>query len=225
MRSIVIIKKTGVVETKNVKEINFDAVYKYASLKKADNFERRHTWKTKKSGYVHMYAKDSGRSNTINKYELPPPVDTPLYYGTICLIKTSGKHQKVDDVIDYTEDAWEKDYESLMGGFEDLGEEDSYESDELENYPKECLTKEGYLKDGFIVENSEDSDEDNDIDELSDEEEGEYEEYSEEDDGDGDNYDSEHGSNNYNGDNEYESDISELDTDELTEEEYSSDDE
>jgi hypothetical protein len=52
---------------------------------------------------------------------------------------------------------WNKIYEKLFGGFEDLvatAKEDEEEEDELENVPKEKKTKHGYLKDGFVVDSS-----------------------------------------------------------------------
>jgi hypothetical protein len=52
---------------------------------------------------------------------------------------------------------WNKLYEKLFGGFEDLSataEEDENEIDELANVPKEKKTKQGYLKDGFVVDSS-----------------------------------------------------------------------
>ena len=52
---------------------------------------------------------------------------------------------------------WEKIYEKLFGGFEDLGvtaAEDDNEEDELANVPKHKKTKNGYLKDGFVVDSS-----------------------------------------------------------------------
>jgi hypothetical protein len=52
---------------------------------------------------------------------------------------------------------WEKIYEKLFGGFEDIGTtaaEDDNEEDELENVPKHKKTKNGYLKDGFVVDSS-----------------------------------------------------------------------
>ena len=52
---------------------------------------------------------------------------------------------------------WEKIYEKLFGGFEDIGKnaaEDDNEEDELENVPKHKKTKNGYLKDGFVVDSS-----------------------------------------------------------------------
>jgi hypothetical protein len=52
---------------------------------------------------------------------------------------------------------WDKIYEKLFGGFEDLAVtavEDENEVDELANVPKEKKTKQGYLKDGFVVDSS-----------------------------------------------------------------------
>jgi hypothetical protein len=52
---------------------------------------------------------------------------------------------------------WEKIYEKLFGGFEDISAtavEDDNEEDELENVPKHKKTKNGYLKDGFVVDSS-----------------------------------------------------------------------
>ena len=78
---------------------------------------------------------------------------------------------------------WNKIYEKLFGGFEDLAataEEDENEVDELANVPKEKKTKQGYLKDGFVVDSSDTEenemsessteDEDEDDDEVTEEE-------------------------------------------------------
>jgi ribonuclease E len=62
---------------------------------------------------------------------------------------------------------WEKIYEKLFGGFEDLAStaiEDENEIDELENVPKEKKTKQGYLKDGFVIDSDGDDDDDDDDD-------------------------------------------------------------
>jgi hypothetical protein len=71
---------------------------------------------------------------------------------------------------------WNKIYEKLFGGFEDLAAtalEDEAEVDELANVPKEKKTKQGYLKDGFVVDSSdtEEHTEDSDDAESSEEEE------------------------------------------------------
>ena len=57
---------------------------------------------------------------------------------------------------------WNKIYEKLFGGFEDLvatAAEDEEEEDELAKVPKEKKTKHGYLKDGFVVDSSSDAEE------------------------------------------------------------------
>ena len=158
MQTVVLIKKNGTIVEKRVKSFAFEHVYKYTGTKSSNGFQHLHTWKIKKGNFVHIFGKREGRSNNINKMELPPPIDTPIFYGTLCLVK-SGSKKRVDvsDVTSYSAEQWNKDYETLFGGFEDIGAEDSYESDELENYPKEALTKEGYLKDGFIIEGDEDN--------------------------------------------------------------------
>ena len=71
-----------------------------------------------------------------------------------------------DDVImlnveDITLELWEKIYEKLFGGFEDLSSsalEDEEEKDELEFVAKEHKTKQGYLKDGFVVDSDAEED-------------------------------------------------------------------
>ena len=130
-----------------------------------------------------MYAKTTGRANSENKYEFPPPVDNELYFGSVALLAFSQD----DEILDLYSETWEKIYEDLYGGFEDLGEEDSSEEDELEDVPDEFKTKEGYLKDGFVVPDDnnledvmEDSEQDNELiieyDGECDEDEDEYDE-------------------------------------------------
>jgi hypothetical protein len=81
---------------------------------------------------------------------------------------------------------WDKIYEKLFGGFEDLSataKEDEEEEDELQNVPSNKKTKDGYLKDGFVVDSSDGDDEDkisstdesDDIDESYDEDTDEQE--------------------------------------------------
>ena len=79
---------------------------------------------------------------------------------------------------------WEKMYEKLFGGFEDLtttAAEDENEEDELENVPKNKKTKHGYLKDGFVVDSSDGDEEEEEDDEDEEEEEAESESNGEED--------------------------------------------
>ena len=155
--------------------VNSDQYYKKCKLRSVKDFDYRHSWKIKEEGedrYLSIFAKNNGRANTENKCELPPPLDNQLYFGTMLVVKHTeeGKYD-MDDLIELTVENWEKHYNKLYGGFEDLGEEDSYSSEE--SIDPELLTKEGYSKeDGFVVE----SDEEIIDDEGNEDEEDEVEE-------------------------------------------------
>jgi hypothetical protein len=156
MVNIVLIEKTG-----DLKECKFnvekDELYKKCKFKKSDGFELRHSWQTKKSKYsftsVSLYARDTGKANTENKYDLPPPIDNILYFGCITLVAKNEEGEYVDLSVE----EWTTFYEDLFGGFENLADtakEDEEEEDELANVPAEMKTKSGYLKDDFIVEDN-----------------------------------------------------------------------
>ena len=188
MVTIVLVEKTG--ELKSCKYANdTDELYKKCKFKKMDGFELRHSWKTKKQKYtfnmVSLYARDTGKANTENKYDFPPPVDSVLYFGCCCLVA----YDVDNNIVDLSIDMWEKFYEDLFGGFENLADtakEDEEEEDELENIPAEMKTKSGYLKDGFVVDDnvidgkttSDGSVEEDEWDDTSSELELEFEEYS-----------------------------------------------
>ena len=156
MVNIVLIEKTG--DLKECKyNVEKDELYKKCKFKKSDGFELRHSWKTKKSKYsftsVSLYARDVGKANTENKYDLPPPIDNILYFGCIAIVAKDEE----DEYLDLSVEEWEKFYEDLFGGFENLADtakEDEEEEDELANVPAEMKTKSGYLKDDFVVEDS-----------------------------------------------------------------------
>ena len=100
-----------------------------------------------------MYSKNTGRANTENKYELPPPVDSDLYFGKLVVIRHSEQNPTVENCLDFTFEEWKTIYEKLMGGFEDL--DDNEEESEEEYVDPENLTEQGYEKDGFVVEDGE----------------------------------------------------------------------
>lgn len=156
MVSIVIVEKNG--DLKSTKYVpGTDELYKKCKFKKGDGFELRTTWKVKKDKYnfnfVSVYARDSGKANTENKYDFPPPVDNVLYFGCCALVAHNGE----DEYVDIDVDVWTKVYEDLFGGFENLADtatEDANEEDELEHIAAELKTKSGYLKDGFVVDDN-----------------------------------------------------------------------
>ena len=167
MVKVIIVDKGCTLKSSDVKDFNKDMLFKKCNFRKNDNFSKRSTWKMD-DYFVSLYAKDKGRTNSENKYDLPPPVDKDLYYGTLLLVKHCYQELTNETVEDFKLEEWNKLYEKLFGGFEDLGEEDSYS--EEEEIPEHLQTKQGYSKeDGFVV--SDDDVEDDDYVPNEDEEE------------------------------------------------------
>jgi len=174
--NIIIVEKTGILKSLAIKEFKEDELFKKCGFKKAEDFVKQHEWNMKTEGkkfILQVFAKTEGRPNSENKYDFPPPIDTKLFFGNCAIV---AKVRNDDGTIKFTNlslDMWEKMYEKLFGGFEDLTTgvaEDENEEDELENVAKHKKTKSGYLKDGFVVDSS-DGDEDEEDDEEDDEDE------------------------------------------------------
>ena len=159
MTSILIVEKGGNIKALSVKDYQEDDLFKKCGFKKADGFSKQTAWTIKMSGskyIVSVYGKTEGKANGENKYDFPPPIDNVLFFGSCALVcqKVEGA---TTPMYNLTLDLWEKMYEKLFGGFEDLTAtcaEDDAEIDELENIPSEKKTKQGYLKDGFVVDSS-----------------------------------------------------------------------
>jgi hypothetical protein len=165
--SIVIVEKSGELKSLTIKDFKEEELYKKCGFKKAEDFVKQTEWKLKTDGkkwLVAVYGKTDGRANSENKYDFPPPIDTKLFFGSCAIV---AKVKNTDNQLIYTHltlELWEKFYEKLFGGFEDLAataKEDEEEEDELANVPKEKKTKDGYLKDGFVI--SSDSEEEEDL--------------------------------------------------------------
>ena len=78
---------------------------------------------------------------------------------------------------DLTIEEWEKAYEKLYGGFENLDvmiKDDENEEDELDDISDSEKTKSGYLKDGFVVSTSDDA---SDSDSFTDDDDVQEEQY------------------------------------------------
>lgn len=162
--NVIIVEKTGVLKILAIKEFKEEDLFKKCGFKKSEDFNKQTEWNVKcesKKYLISVYAKVDGRANSENKYDFPPPIDTKLFFGN-CVILAKVKNDEGKHV--YTNlslELWEKIYEKLFGGFEDLAStaiEDENEIDELENIPKDKKTKQGYLKDGFVVDSDGDDD-------------------------------------------------------------------
>lgn len=142
---IIIIKKNTDLQEKNVKTINQNEIYKLLNYKNDNDFYKLHTFNDK----YEIYGKRDGKANTENKYEFPPPIDKELYFGNLCILK-----KEEDNYVDLSIDEWNKIYEKLFGGFEDLDVEE-VRSVDSEEYETDELTEQGYLKDNFVVDDDE----------------------------------------------------------------------
>jgi hypothetical protein len=165
--TILIVEKSGNIKEQNIKFDEND-LYKKAGHSSQTGFKCYAEWNIEdlddKSYNISVYGKITGRANSENKYEFPPPIDNTLFFGNCIIVNKSN-----NTPVSITCDEWDNIYEYLYGGFEDLGDEDSDEDeDDDEGIP---LTKQGYAKDGFIVEDNEDEEEDDEYQDEDDEEE------------------------------------------------------
>lgn len=175
MTSIVIVDKSATIKSTKVKDLSRDTLYKKCGYRKPDGFVMKTKYVVKKYGVdtVEVWARDTGKAGTENKYDLPPPIDKELLFGSIAI----AGFGEDDDFVDLSSETWKKVYELLFGGFEDIDDPESEEEcseDELDTVAAVKKTKAGYLKDGFVVDGEDDSsnescsdDDDDDDDEES----------------------------------------------------------
>jgi hypothetical protein len=158
--TIIIVDKNASLKSLTVKDYKEEELYKKCGFKKIDGLNLQVEWPVKLNSQkylIQMYGKLEGKSNMENKYDFPPPVDKKLYFGSCALVGMIRDDSNNKIHINLSIELWNKIYEKLFGGFEDLavtGEDDD-EDDELETVTKNMKTKNGgYLKDGFVVDNS-----------------------------------------------------------------------
>ena len=158
--NIILVERTGTLKMLAIKDFKEEELFKKCGFKKADDFLKQTEWTAKYDGKkycIQVFAKDDGRANSENKYDFPPPIDNKLFYGCCAIVAHIKNADGSKLYTNLSLPMWEKMYEKLFGGFEDLGAtaaDDDNESDELENIPKNKKTKNGYLKDGFVVDSS-----------------------------------------------------------------------
>ena len=102
----------------NKKQINMNVkceeYYKKCNFRSVKDFGLRNTWKVKddnENRYISVFARNKGRANTENKCELPPPIDTELYFGSLLVVlhKEENKYD-LEDLLPLTVEKWEKFY-------------------------------------------------------------------------------------------------------------------
>ena len=158
--TIIIVEKVGTLKALSIKDFKAEELYKKCGFKKGEDFLKQVEWNAKYDGkkyFIEVFAKTDGRGNSENKYDFPPPIDSKLFFGSCAILAYLKQEDGSTLYTDLSLALWNKIYEKLFGGFEDLAAtaaEDEEEEDELANVPKEKKTKQGYLKDGFVVDSS-----------------------------------------------------------------------
>jgi hypothetical protein len=144
MPKIIIVETNGTVKEASCQDATDAGLYKAIKLKSASGFTCQTTWNVTIADdtfAIALYAKVDGKAGQENKYDFPPPVDSALFFGKCVLVNRDG---------DLTAVEWNRIYEHLFGGFEDLNSEgDDDDEDEYDELP---LTAAGYAKDGFVVD-------------------------------------------------------------------------
>jgi hypothetical protein len=163
MPSFIIVEKTG--SLKNAKTTDLVDLYKKCGFKTNEGFSLAHAWSVEFNDTeykMEIYGKITGRANTENKYEFPPPIDNVLFFGNCAAVlyvnnkMTDMGTQEFKDIMEH-----------LYGGYSDIGDSDEDEDEEDENILGLPKTKDGYVKDDFVVS----SDAEDEDDAGSDEEE------------------------------------------------------
>lgn len=147
MPSFIIVEKSG--SLKNAKTADLVDLYKKCGFKGNEGFSLAHAWCVdfNDTEYkLEIYGKITGRANTENKYEFPPPIDNVLFFGSCAAIlyvnekMTDMGTQEFKDIMDH-----------LYGGYSDIGDSDEDEEEDEEDDTGLPKTKQGYVKDDFVV--------------------------------------------------------------------------
>jgi len=157
MPSFIIVEKTG--SLKNAKTTDLVDLYKKCGFKTNEGFSLAHSWSVdfNDTEYkMEVYGKITGRANTENKYEFPPPIDNVLFFGNCAAVlyvndkMTDMGTQEFKDIMDH-----------LYGGYSDIGDSDEEEDEDEEDILGLPKTKDGYVKDDFVVSSDAEDDDNN----------------------------------------------------------------
>ena len=120
--NVIIVEKAGTLKSLAIKDFKLEELYKKCGFKKGEDFLKQAEWSAKFNNtkyYIEVYGKAEGRPGAENKYDFPPPIDSTLLFGS-CAIIAYKKEDGKKEFVNLTIDLWNKAYEMLFGGFEDL---------------------------------------------------------------------------------------------------------
>ena len=122
INTILLLKNGEVVETSVPSNTNVD------NFKKTSNFQNKGTSKLEQLHYwelfdetIIIYGWKDGEAGDENKHELPPPIDSSLYFGDLLLFRLD-ENGKLNH---FNKDQYNLFIEHMMGGFVDLDNSDT----------------------------------------------------------------------------------------------------
>jgi|TARA_B110000208_G_scaffold63006_1_gene81784 hypothetical protein len=149
MKTGIIVKKTGELKVVTIKAVtkvsevqitrkDIASVFNTTIQKSKnfkDNFKRYCDWELDEY-VISIFGSKSGKAGSENKFDLPPPEDTDIYFGELLVIKSK------DNIIEDLNKKMFNDFiETSFGGFEDLGSKDTDEDydPELDRYESDFV--------------------------------------------------------------------------------------
>jgi len=110
--TIIVIDKNGIMKQQNVKHLTQDTIYKKCGFRNSNGFRRRHVWyiHTMDVDTVELWSCDTVKSGQDNKYELPAPLETKVYYGSMSLVSV----QSDGTFRNLSLNTWTQIYENLL---------------------------------------------------------------------------------------------------------------
>lgn len=146
------IDKHGIVKNIKKPDISF--------LEDIKNISHLNSWIYNQYEYK-LFGSDTGNAGSENKYELPPPVDSNLYFNNLYFIK---KNVDKDDVFyDLTIEDYNNFYDTQFDGFIDILDNDDEITEEL----SEHTSDKDFIDDDDLEVSSDEYEEDEDEAETS----------------------------------------------------------
>lgn len=123
-------------------------------------------WKWKDQT-VHLFGYKTGKADTENKHEIPPPHDKVLLFGEAVLFATLNKTGVLATfgTAEYT-----KFYNETLGGFDDIGSEDSDTEDEEDDEDGEEVEEEAAAEEEAVEDDVSSSESESEEEEEEEEE-------------------------------------------------------
>ena len=99
MVKVIFVKKNGSLKNSSIKLDNLDNLYKKCLFSSNNHFDNRNIWSHDNNVFYSIFSKNKGKAGNENKYELPPPIDNELYFGTMVILKHSKKMYDIDNLL------------------------------------------------------------------------------------------------------------------------------